>query len=307
MLRDLVKVGLVACSLYCPVFLSMVLPSASQQTVAQPIVQPASSIPTPSGVVGWTRSKPFLYWTTGTRYTGDVDCVLCCDVRWPARVGRHDIAYTNLWLMLPSGTVKTVTGNWLVPERLRYDTCIGDAIAANAKATSGGYFGRLWVDPRKPVAQRWIRSAAERFVTAGYPLVFFDNANMANADTYQTLDRTQPLTDGDVWDMMASAVTTFQDEVARMGASATYVANVAAPWRHPDCVGYWWNLGVRGVMLETPDAKAQTDPAYVGFKKFGQDWIAKGGTLYVLLASGATGTDLATVLDSETTYVFAYK
>ena len=171
-------------------------------------------------------------------------------------------------------------------------------------AVGSGYFGRLLVDPRHPAAAAAIAAEAQAAVRAGYRIVFDDNANMANADTYQGLvDPTRTLTDADVWAMYAAAITIQRTEFVRMGASVEICVNVGAPWRHPDCAGFWWDLGVRAVMLEQPDKRGPGDPTWGAWQQFGTAWLNKGGTLYIILANEQVGAGLAAALDSERTFV----
>lgn len=257
-----------------------------------------------SGLSDWKQSRPFCDWNAGAPYAGPIERVLVHDTRFPARPGRGDMAYTNLWLLLPAARSENAAGNWLVLERLRYQACAPAVVASNKAAPAGsGYYGRLLVDPRHPAAQMWIACEAQAIVRAGYRRVFFDNANMANADTYEAVDRTRPLTDQLYWSMMAAAVTAFRAECIRLGADVEMCANVAAPWRHPSCADFWWDLGVRALMLEQPDKGGPGANTYALWQSLGSAWLSRGGTLYIIVQSEPTAAGLAAALDSPRTFL----
>jgi len=113
---------------------------------------------------------------------------------------------------------------------------------------------------------------------------------------------------------MAAGTKAFHDECTRLGKPIEMVINLAVPWhwdgapRWQDAsekvVDFWWKLGVRGVLLEKPEARPADSAAYQSIVATGKAWLKRGGNLYVILEDEAKGIALAREWDSERTWVY---
>ena len=113
---------------------------------------------------------------------------------------------------------------------------------------------------------------------------------------------------------MAAGTKAFRDECKRLGKPMEMVINLAVPWhwdgapRWQDASGkvveFWCKLGVRGVLLEKPEARPADSAAYQSIVATGKAWLARGGHLYVILEDEAKGTALAREWDGANTWVY---
>lgn len=302
----------------CSGLAAALLYGAAAAACAQDAGRPAGS-----GLRDWPRSRPWYHHTAAGRYTGSVAAVLVGDTRFPAPSDQA-LAYVNLWQRAPSEKLAAATGNWLVPQQLALESTATSLIGRHLTTrTDDMYFGRLLVDCRRPEVQRWIRVEAQRVLTGGYQFVFFDNANMRISDTFAPTAadaaarqaQLESLADPAYHDSMAAAVTAWRTECQRMGLPMTMAINLARPWiaprgaaswreAVPRVLDYWWGLGVRGACLEAVDHRDPASDAYQCNVEFGRAWLARGGTLYVIITDEARGAALAPAWDSDHTLVW---
>lgn len=275
---------------------------------------------TTSGLVAWPKSHSMTFWTSGSGpYTGPVQDVFIGDTRFGAPKGCPRAgAYTNLW---------TLRAEWehdphvldrrtfFDLEKQRHDQIAGAIIGTGTGGIADGYDARRkLIDCRKPEVERWIRAEAKRIIEGGFTRAFFDNTMMKVTGFFRPLDAGKSLNDAENVLSMASGTKAFRDECTRLGKPVEMVINLAVPWhwdgapRWQDAskkvVDFWWDLGVRGVLLEKPEARPADSSAYQCIVATGKAWLARGGNLYVILVDEAKGVALAREWDSSRTWVY---
>jgi hypothetical protein len=275
---------------------------------------------TPSGLVAWPKSRPMVFWVRGDApYTGPVQDVFIGDTRFGAPPGHpRAVAYTNLWTLRaewehdPSVLTRP---NFFHLEKLRYDQIASAIVGTGTGGVADGYDARRkLIDCRRPEAALWIRSEAQRLIAGGFARVFFDNTMMKVTGMFKPLNVQSVVSDEENAASMAAGTKAFHDECARMGRPMEMIINLAQPWQwagaprwqeaHLKVLEFWWNLGVRGVLLEKPEAR---DPASAGYQcnvAFGKAWLKHGGNLYVIIEDEARGAALARDLNSPNTWVW---
>lgn len=272
-----------------------------------------------SGLAAWPKSHAMTFWTSGGPYTRPVQDVFIGDTRTGAPKGYPRAgAYTNLW---------TLRAEWehdprvlerrtfFDLEKQRYDQIAGAIIGTGTGGAADGYDSRRkLIDCRRPEVERWIRGEARRIIAGGFARAFFDNTMMKVTGFFQPLDPAKPLSDAENAASMAAGTKAFADECRRAGKDIEMVVNLAVPWHWEgaprwqdasrEVVKFWQSLGVRGVLLEKPEARDPNSAAYQCIVATGKAWLAKGGNLYVILENEAKGAPLARDWDSDRTWVY---
>lgn len=143
---------------------------------------------------------------------------------------------------------------------------------------------------------------------------FFDNTMMKVTGFFNPVDAAKPLSDAENVASMAAGMKASRDECTRSGKPIEMVINLALPWhwdgtpRWQDAsekvVDFWWKLGVRGVLLEKPEARPADSAAYQSIVATGKAWLGRGGNLYVILEDEAKGVALAREWNSERAWVY---
>lgn len=274
----------------------------------------------PSGLAAWPKSHTMTFWTSGSSpYTGQVQDVFIGDTRAGAPKGYPRAgAYTNLWTLRaewehdPSVLKKRT---FFDLEKERYDWIAGAIIGIGTGGVADGYDARRkLIDCRRPEVERWIRAEAKRIVDGRFARAFFDNTMMKVTGFFKPVDPANPLNDAENVLSMAAGTKAFRDECQQLGKPIEMVINLAVPWhwegapRWQDAsekvVEFWWGLGVRGVLLEKPEARPADSAAYQAIVATGKSWLKRGGHLYVILEDEARGTSLGRELDSSKTWVY---
>jgi len=281
----------------------------------------AAGLP-PSGLAAWQKSHPLVFWTrNATPYTGPVQDVCIGDTRFGAPAGYRAIGYANLWTLRaewehdPSVLTRP---NFFHLEKLRHDQVARAIIGTGTGGVADGYDARRkLLDCRRPEAAIWIRSEAQRLLAGGFTRVFFDNTMMKVTGFFKPADARGVLSDAENVASMAAGVKTFQDECTRLGRPMEVIINLAVPWHwtgaprwqdaHPKVSDFWWSAGVRGVLLEKPEARDPASAAYQCNLAFGKAWLARGGKLFVIIEDETKGTALAKVWDSPSTWIWLRK
>ncbi|MDZ4401890.1 hypothetical protein [Prosthecobacter sp.] len=273
----------------------------------------------PTGLTAWPKSHTMTFWTQGGVYKGPVQDVFIGDTRTGAPRGYPRAgAYTNLWTLRAEwehdpGVLRRKT--FFDLEKERYDQIASAIIGTGTGGVADGYDARRkLIDCRKPEVERWIHSEAKRIIKGGFTRAFFDNTMMKVTGFFKPVDPAKPLSDAENVASMAAGTKAFGDECKHLGKPIEMVINLAVPWhwdgapRWQDasekCVEFWWNLGVRGVLLEKPEARPADSAAYQSIVATGKAWLARGGNLYVILEDEAKGVALAREWDSERTWVY---
>jgi hypothetical protein len=273
-----------------------------------------------SGLAAWPKSRPLVFWVRGeTPYTGQVQDVFIGDTRLGAPRGYPAaVAYANLWTLRAEwehDPTVLARPNFFHLEKLRYDQISRAIVGTGTGGVADGYDARRkLIDCRRPEAALWIRSEAQRLIAGGFSRVFFDNTMMKVTGMFKPLNAQTVVSDAENAASMAAGTKAFHDECARMGRPMEMIINLAQPWQwtgaprwqeaHLKVLEFWWNLGVRGVLLEKPEAR---DPASAGYQcnlAFGKVWLKRGGNLYVIIEDEARGAALARDLDSPNTWVW---
>jgi hypothetical protein len=272
-----------------------------------------------SGLAAWPKAHTMTFWTRNTPYTGPVQDVFIGDNRSGAPPGYpRAAAYTNLWSLRAEWEYDPRvldTPNTFHLEKQKYDIVSTAIVATGTGGVADGYDARRkLLDCRKPETQRWIRSEAKRLVDGGFTRVFFDNTQMKVTGFYQPVAGGKALRDADNVASMAAGTKAFRDECQRLGKPMEMIINLAFPWHwentpgwekaYPKVVDYWWDLGVRGILLEKPEARPPDSAGYQCNLAVGKAWLAKGGNLYVILEDEPKGVALAREWDSAKTWVY---
>ncbi len=280
----------------------------------------AQQLASSSGLTAWPKSHSMTFWTSGSGpYTGPVQDMFIGDTRFGAPKGYSRAgAYTNLW---------TLRAEWehdprvldrptfFDLEKQRHDQIANAIIGTGTGGVADGYDARRkLIDCRRPEVERWIRSEAKRIIEGGFTRAFFDNTMMKVTGFFKPVDASRPLSDAENVASMAAGTKAFRDECTRMGKPIEMVINLAVPWhwdgapRWQDASGnvveFWWKLGVRGVLLEKPEARPAVSAAYQSIVATGKAGLARGGNLYVILEDEAKGAALAREWDSARTWVY---
>jgi hypothetical protein len=280
--------------------------------------QPASG---PSGLAAWPKSHSMTFWTrNATPYTGPIQDVFIGDTRFGAPPGYpRAAAYTNLWSLRAEWEYNPAVldaPNFFQLEKQKYDIVSTAIVGTGTGGVADGYDSRRkLLDCRQPETQRWIRSEAQRLIEGGFTRVFFDNTQMKISAAYQpAAGGKKPLSDKDNVASMAAGTKAFRDECQRLGKPMEMIINLAVPWHwddtpswqkaYPKVLDYWWDLGVRGVLLEKPEARPPDSAGYQCNLAVGKAWLAKGGNLYVILEDEPKGMALAKEWDSPKTWVY---
>lgn len=273
----------------------------------------------PSGLAAWPKSHTMTFWTQGGTYQGPVQDAFIGDTREGAPHGYPRAgAYTNLWTLRAEwehdpSLLKRRT--FFDLEKERYDKISGAIVGTGTGGVADGYDARRkLIDCRRPEVQEWIRGEARRIISGGFHRAFFDNTMMKATGFFQPIDPAKPLSDAENVASMAAGTKVFREECESLGRPVEMVINLAVPWhwdgapRWQDagekCVDFWWNLGVRGVLLEKPEARPADSAAYQCIVATGKAWLKRGGNLYVILEDEAKGAALGWVLDSGRIWVY---
>jgi hypothetical protein len=284
------------------------------------VIAAAQSPESSSGLAAWPKSHAMTFWTSGSQpYTGTVQNVFIGDTRSGAPKGYPRAgAYTNLW---------TLRAEWehdprvldrptfFDLEKQRHDQIAGAIIGTGTGGVADGYDARRkLIDCRRPEVERWIRSEARRIIAGGFTRAFFDNTMMKVTGFFKPADAGKPFTDAENVASMAAGTKAFRDECIRLGKPIEMVVNLAVPWHwdgaprwqdaHRKVVDFWWDLGVRGVLLEKPESRPADSAAYQCIVATGKEWLARGGNLYVILEDEDKGAALAREWDNDRTWVY---
>lgn len=279
----------------------------------------AQNLP-PSGLTAWPQSKPLIFWTrNATPYPGPVQDVFIGDTRFGASPGYPDaVAYTNLWTLRaewehdPSVLTRSTIFDL---EKLRYDLLHTAIVGLGTGGVADGYDARRkLIDCRRPESALWIRAEAQRLISGGFRRVFFDNTMMKATGFFTPLNAQTAVNDAENALSMAAGTRVFREECERFHRPMEMIVNLAQSWHwtgarnvedaNQQIVTFWWDLGVRGVLLEKPEARDPASAAYKSNVNLGKLWLAKGGNLYVILEDEAAGAAMAKELDGERTWVW---
>jgi hypothetical protein len=264
--------------------------------VPEPVAgQNPSAASAKSDPAAWPRSRSMFFWVRGDAPSaGPVQDVLIGDTRFRAPHGYPAaVAYANLW---------TLRAEW------EHDRAV---------LTRSSFFHleklRKLIDCRRPEVALWIRSEAQRLIAGGFSRVFFDKTMMRVTGMFKPLSAQTIVSDVENSASMAAGTKTFHDECVRMGRPMEMIINLAHPWQwtgaprwqeaYPKVLDFWWDLGVRGVLLEKPEARDVASAGYQCIAAFGKAWLKRGGNLYVIIEDESKGAALARDLDGPNTWV----
>lgn len=296
--------------------MNRILPLAIYLFVASSLL--AAELPQ-SGLAAWPKSHPMTFWVrSGVPYTGPLQDVFIGDTRFGAPKGYPaSVAYTNLWSLRAEWEHDPAVlerANFFHLEKLRFDMSAASIVGLGTGGVTDGYDARRkLIDCRHPAAQQWIRAEAQRLVAGGFTRAFFDNTMMKASGFFRPADPQNPISDEANVESMAAGTKTFRDECARLGRPMEMIINLAVPWhwsgapRWQDAqqkvADFWWELGVRGLLLEKPEARPPDTAAYQCNAAIGNAWLARGGKLFVILEDEAKGAALAAEWDHPNTWV----
>jgi hypothetical protein len=262
------------------------------------------------------------FWTRGGPYTGALQEVFIGDTRFGAPQNYpHAVAYTNLWSLRAEWEHDPAVlqqPNFFHLEKLRYDQLASAIIGVGTGGVADGYDARRkLIDCRRPEAVLWIRSEAQRLIAGGFSRAFFDNTMMKATGFFVPSGPQSVLTDEGNVASMAAGMAAFRDECTRLGRPMELIINLATPWHWSGAarwqeakdkvLDFWWNLGVRGVLLEKPEARPPESAAYLCNLAVGKAWLARGGKLFVIIEDEAKGVALAADWDAVNTRILLRK